>query len=38
MPLRAVLLGFDGTIVDTTELIYESMRHTAGEVLGREPS
>jgi pyrophosphatase PpaX len=38
MPLQAVLLDFDGTIVDTTELIYESMRHTAGEVLGREPS
>lgn len=38
MPLEAVLLDFDGTIVDTTELIYESMRHAAGEVLGREPS
>ena len=38
MPLEAVLLDFDGTVVDTTELIYESMRHAAGEVLGREPS
>lgn len=34
--LEAVLLDFDGTIVDTTELIYESMRHATGEVLGRE--
>ena len=38
MPLEAVLLDFDGTVVDTTELIYESMRHAVGEVLGREPS
>lgn len=36
MPLEAVLLDFDGTIVDTTELIYESMRRATGEVLGRE--
>lgn len=35
MPLRAVLFDFDGTLVDTTELIYQSMRHAAGEVLGR---
>ncbi len=34
--LEAVLLDFDGTLVDTTELIYESMRHATGEVLGRE--
>ena len=34
--LEAVLLDFDGTIVDTTELIYESMRHATGEVLGHE--
>jgi pyrophosphatase PpaX len=34
--IEAVLLDFDGTIVDTTELIYQSMRHAAGEVLGRE--
>lgn len=37
MPLRAVLFDFDGTLVDTTELIYQSMRHAAGEVLGYEP-
>jgi pyrophosphatase PpaX len=34
--LRAALFDFDGTLVDTTELIYQSMRHAAGEVLGRE--
>jgi pyrophosphatase PpaX len=34
--LKAVLFDFDGTIVDTTELIYESMRRATGEVLGRE--
>jgi pyrophosphatase PpaX len=37
MPLEAVLFDFDGTIVDTTELIHESMRRATGEVLGREP-
>lgn len=37
MPLRAVLFDFDGTLVDTTELIYQSMRHAASEVLGYEP-
>jgi pyrophosphatase PpaX len=36
VPLDAVLFDFDGTIVDTTELIYESMRRATGEVLGRE--
>ncbi|MCA1715858.1 MAG: HAD hydrolase-like protein [Actinobacteria bacterium] len=36
MPLEAVLFDFDGTIVDTTELIHESMRRATGEVLGRE--
>ena len=36
--IEAVLFDFDGTIVDTTELIYESMRRATGEVLGREPS
>jgi pyrophosphatase PpaX len=36
--LKAVLFDFDGTIVDTTELIYESMRRATGEVLGRELS
>ncbi len=37
-PLEAVLLDFDGTIVDTTELIYQSMRHATSEVLGRDLS
>jgi pyrophosphatase PpaX len=36
--LRATLFDFDGTLVDTTDLIYQSMRHAAGEVLGREIS
>ena len=35
-PLKAVLFDFDGTLVDTTNLIYQSMRHATGEVLGRE--
>jgi pyrophosphatase PpaX len=34
--LRAALFDFDGTLVDTTELIYQSMRHATGKVLGRE--
>ncbi len=34
--LEAALFDFDGTLVDTTELIYQSMRHATGEVLGRE--
>ena len=38
MPLEAVLLDFDGTIVDTTELIYQSMRYATRKVLGREMS
>lgn len=36
--LGAVLFDFDGTLVDTTELIYQSLRHATKEVLGREPS
>jgi pyrophosphatase PpaX len=36
--LRAALFDFDGTLVDTTDLIYQSMRHATGEVLGREIS
>ncbi len=36
--LRAALFDFDGTLVDTTELIYQSMRHATGEILGREIS
>jgi pyrophosphatase PpaX len=34
--LRAALFDFDGTLVNTTELIYQSLRHATGEVLGRE--
>jgi pyrophosphatase PpaX len=36
--VRAALFDFDGTLVDTTDLIYQSMRHAAGEVLGCEIS
>src|SRR3712207_4989750 len=36
MVLKAALFDFDGTLVDTTELIYQSMRHATGEILGRE--
>jgi pyrophosphatase PpaX len=36
--LGAALFDFDGTLVDTTNLIYQSMRHATGEVLGREIS
>ena len=35
--LTAVLFDFDGTLVDTTELIYQSLRHASNEVLGHEP-
>ncbi|MEJ7871492.1 MAG: HAD hydrolase-like protein, partial [Rubrobacteraceae bacterium] len=35
-PLDAVLFDFDGTIVDTTELIHQSMRRATSEVLGRQ--
>jgi pyrophosphatase PpaX len=34
--LRAALFDFDGTLVDTTEMIYQSMRHAATSVLGRD--
>jgi pyrophosphatase PpaX len=34
--LKAALFDFDGTLVDTTELIYQSMRHATGEVLGKD--
>ncbi len=37
MVLKAVLFDFDGTLVDTTELIYQSLRHASNEVLGHEP-
>ncbi len=36
--LEAVLLDFDGTVVDTTELIHQSMRHATSEVLGQDLS
>lgn len=32
----AVLFDFDGTLVDTTEMIHQSMRHAASSVLGRD--
>ncbi|WP_047866242.1 HAD-IA family hydrolase [Rubrobacter aplysinae] len=35
-PLSAVLFDFDGTLVDTTELIHQSMRHATSAVLGRD--
>lgn len=34
--LSAALFDFDGTLIDTTELIHQSMRHAAREVLGRD--
>ena len=37
-PLKAVLFDFDGTLVDTTDLIYQSMRHATGEILGHDLS
>ena len=36
--MKAALFDFDGTLVDTTDLIDQSMRHASGEVLGREIS
>ncbi len=35
--LEAALFDFDGTLVDTTELIYQSMRQTVQEILHEEP-
>jgi pyrophosphatase PpaX len=34
--LGAALFDFDGTLVDTTEMIYQSMRHATTSVLGRD--
>jgi pyrophosphatase PpaX len=34
--LGAALFDFDGTLVDTTEMIHQSMRHATSTVLGRE--
>ncbi len=36
MKLSAALFDFDGTLVDTTEMIYQGMRHATSSVLGRE--
>jgi pyrophosphatase PpaX len=35
--LSAALFDFDGTLVDTTELIYESLKHATRDVLGDSP-
>ena len=34
--LAAALFDFDGTLIDTTEMIFQSMRHATSSVLGRE--
>jgi pyrophosphatase PpaX len=34
--LKAALFDFDGTLVDTTEMIYQGMRHAASTVLSRD--
>ena len=34
--LGAALFDFDGTLVDTTEMIFQSMRHATSSVLGRD--
>ena len=34
--LKAALFDFDGTLVDTTDMIYQGMRHAASTVLGHE--
>ncbi len=34
--LAAALFDFDGTLVDTTEMIFQSMRHATSSVLGGE--
>ena len=36
MKLSAALFDFDGTLVDTTEMIYQGMRHATTSVLGRK--
>ena len=36
MSLRAALFDFDGTLVDTTEMIHQSLRHATSSVLGRD--
>jgi pyrophosphatase PpaX len=34
--LKAALFDFDGTLVNTTEMIYQGMRHAASSILGRD--
>ena len=34
--LAAALFDFDGTLIDTTEMIFQSMRHATSSVLGRD--
>jgi pyrophosphatase PpaX len=34
--LSAVLFDFDGTLLDTTEMIHQSMKHATSSVLGRD--
>ena len=36
MKLSAALFDFDGTLVDTTEMIYQGLRHATTTILGRE--
>ena len=36
--LKVALFDFDGTLVDTTDLIYQGLRHAVREVLDEEPS
>ena len=34
--MLAALFDFDGTLVDTTEMIFQSMRHATSSILGRD--
>lgn len=36
MTLRAALFDFDGTLVDTTEMIFQGLRHATSSILGRD--
>ena len=36
-PFHAVLFDLDGTLLDTTQAIYESLRHTIRHFTGRRP-
>src|SRR5262249_43272555 len=35
-PYVAVLFDLDGTLIDTTDLIFQSYQHALAEILGRE--